>query len=146
MENLKNIQVLQKGLEHERDKLRFEFSKVTQMIAKRRATITKITQYQKEYANPSHLMTSRETPALAINLNLFSAKIFAMIAAEQMEVVKLENIKSSMLQSLHKLEQKIQLMSVFETRAHSKQHERIQKQESRLQDDLASTTNARGDL
>jgi hypothetical protein len=51
MENLKNIKIIKKSYDLDRQKFVYEIHKVNNLIARREATIQKITSYKKEYTN-----------------------------------------------------------------------------------------------
>ena len=145
MENIKNIQIIKKSFDQERKKYLYEITKVNNLIAKREATIRKISAYQNEYTNKDNLVLSRTIPTLSRNIDLFTGKIADIIEIEKIEIQKLERMKVSMVTKIGNIDHKIKLMNHFEERAKLEKAVQVEKSDQRELDDLASTAHLRGD-
>ncbi|MDR3476546.1 MAG: hypothetical protein P4M14_00765 [Gammaproteobacteria bacterium] len=144
MENLKNIQIIKKSYDLERKKFVFEMHKVNNLIARREATIQKITAYKKEYTHQDNLKLSKSIPALSKNIDMFTAKIDGIIDIEKVEIEKLMKIKSSIISKIASIDHKIKLMGHFEEKAKAAKALKIEKSEQTSLDDLSSTMRLRG--
>jgi flagellar biosynthesis chaperone FliJ len=144
MENLKNIKIIKKSYDLDRQKFVYEIHKVNNLIARREATIQKITSYKKEYTNDDNLQLSKSIPVLSKNIDLFTAKIDAIIDAEKVEIEKLHRIKSSIMTKIVSLDDKIKLMGHFEDKANATKALKMEKADQTSLDDLSSTMHLRG--
>ena len=137
MDNLRQIQIIQKAMEGELKLLRGELAKLNDRIQRKQANIRKISDYQKEYAESDKLNTSRETPLLHTNLYSFSKKIMAIVALEEIELNRLISQREILLQKMTKVDLKIKIMQHFENRVLKKVVSLQDKAEERQHDDLA---------
>jgi flagellar biosynthesis chaperone FliJ len=143
MQNLQQVKTIHKALELEKNKILSELAKLNDRINKKSATITKISAYQKEYANGENLQTSLITPLLHKNLYSFSKKILAIIAKEEIELNILKSQREVINQRVMKIDLKIKIMGHFEARVLKKIATLQERSEQCMLDDLVSTKDMR---
>lgn len=145
MKNLGQIKVVNKVLENDRKNFLLELGQVNQMIQKKMANIQKIRSYRSEYTNKDHLQLTKSIPALNQNLEHFTQKISDLINKEELEIVKLQRSRQSLLKTIEQLDNKISMMKTFEDRAKSEIRMKKERIEQANLDDLASNKKTRGE-
>lgn len=145
MKNIRQIQTISGALHHERQRFMSEFIKTNLLIQKKLSIIAKIISYQDEYANGKSLQVSRVVPVLHKNLHEFSKNITKLIAAEEIEINKLSVISKALSERLRNIDRKIELMSLFENRAHKEKHDREETNDQRLADEISTHKSAEKD-
>jgi flagellar biosynthesis chaperone FliJ len=143
MQNLQQIKTIHKALELERHRILSELAKLNDRINKKSANITKISAYQKEYANGENLQTSLITPLLHKNLYSFSKKILVIIAKEESELNILKSQRDGINQRVMKMDLKIKIIEHFEARVLKKALTLQERSEQSMLDDLASIKSMR---
>lgn len=144
MRDIRQIQLISKALIKEKEKNLHELAKINLSIEKKIATITKMEIYQKEYANSENLTLSRCVPALNKNLYLFSKTIADVIYQAEIEVINMKKIRASLLSSIEEIDNKINLMNVFDDRIKREAQTKADKLEQTGLDDLSSIRHIRG--
>ncbi len=144
MRDISQIQVITGALSKEKDKYLHELGRINASIEKKIATINKMQAYQNEYDNSENLQLSRTVPALNQNIYMFSKVVFDVICQAETEVVSLKKIKDSLLETIKKIDNKIDLMNHFNDRLKFENKARSDKLEQSLLDDLVATERSRG--
>lgn len=144
MDNIKQIQVVSKALNKEKDKFLFELARTLNLIEKKHSLIKKMSDYLKDYFDESNLQKSKLVPTLAKNLNSFSLQIENVIAQTEGEIVRLKRSSEVLMSKVQRIDQKINVMDVFANRIKSAKLYKAEKLEQSSIDDISSTKHLRG--
>jgi flagellar biosynthesis chaperone FliJ len=144
MKDIKQVKLITKALEKEKEKYVFEFGIAITAIERKKVLINQMIVYLKEYAVDGKLDLSRSIPALHKNLVLFSQQIEDVISKTEVEMDKLSKSKEIIAKKIEKVDQKITLMNNFEEQIKKANFEKSEKLEQSTLDDLSSIKHLRG--
>lgn len=140
MKNEGQINIINKSLQFERDKMLQELNRINIYLSRKIASMKKILSYRDEYTKGNKLKISRSVPALLCNLESFTSRIHSLLREEENEIEKAKGMQRTVIGKIEKLDQKIKLMNGY--RAEIKYAAMMEKEkiEQRLSDDLSSLT------
>lgn len=138
MKSLRQIEIITKILDAERDKHLAEIGRLNDAITKKIANIQRIQSYQKEYSDSNNLRLSRTVPILSQNLESFTMKIADLIAKEYLEIDKFNQAKERVMKALNVIDGKISVMNNFANRIKNEMETQANKQEQAIIDDLSN--------
>lgn len=138
MNNLRQILVITKALEKEKEQHMHELSKTNLNIDKKKMLVDKMSIYLADYFNDLNLKISKEVPNLHINLFNFAKQIEKVITKTNHEIQILEQSRSAYLTRVQKTDQKLKLMNVFEQRVKREKAMIAEKNEQLAIDDITS--------
>lgn len=137
MNDLKQIRIIEKALNKEKEHYFFELSRLNGSVEKKKLLIKKITSYLQEYQNENQLIISKSIPLLHKNLDLFINQMRGVIAQTEREIEHLKQNQLFLMKKIQMVEQKIKLMAHFEEKVLCKLKKRSEKIEQTAIDDMA---------
>ena len=143
MNDIHQIELITNSLLKEKEKYLFELEKINTSIKNKLSMIDKMKSYQDDYLNNSNLMLSKSIPVLHKNINFFVKRINVVISQAESEISSLGKMKISILESVEKINRKIDLMDVFAKKSKSALKMQEEKREQNTLDDLSSTIKQR---
>lgn len=135
--SLKQIQIIIRKFEYEKNKLMNSIAKLNFNIQKKELGINRLKSYQQEYNKDSTLALSKSVPSLNTNLDKFSIKIHDLMATEEAEIKRLEESKKILIQKYEELNNQVRIMGEMELKAKAEIAKASDKVEQKRLDDLA---------
>lgn len=137
MENLKQIGLISKALNKQRERYLFEISKVNSLIKLKQDLVVKMISYLSEYVADGHLSSTKSNPALLKNFEAFLQQIHAVIVKTENEIQDLIKLRADWLSKLQASDGKISVMDHFEDRTIKRNNEKQSKHEQLTIDDMS---------
>lgn len=143
MKDLKQIKLISESLENEKKKYLNELMKITSAIENKLLMIQKMVDYKSDYFSDNNFKISKSVPGLNKNINLFVKKIDDVVQKTYAEIENLKKMRTSLLETVAKIDQKLDVMTIFEGKSREEIRQREEKQEQLVTDDIVSTIDLR---
>lgn len=142
MKKINQIQLIEKSLKNERDKMVFDLSNLMSQLNKKKNIIDNMNAYINDY-NGAALPLSKSVPSLSINFNIFINKISNAILKTEEEVNFILEAKLKIIEKISKLDAKLALMEVFNKKIKLAMNEKEKKEEQIILDDISAIKHLR---
>ncbi len=139
MKDLRQIQVIQQALIKQKEKILALIVRINDMINKKHDAIKKMLSYQNDYASNDRFNLTKSIPALNKNLDSFYKKLNQIILMEENEISALEKKREERFREIEKIDQKISLMTQFESNKKQEIAYEDERSNQKMMDDLTST-------
>lgn len=139
MKDLRQIQVIQQALTKQKEKVLSLVARINDMINKKQDAIKKMLSYQNDYASSDRFNLTKSIPVLNKNLDSFHKKLNQIILMEESEINELEKKREERFREIEKIDQKMSLMTQFETNKKQEIEYENERSNQKMIDDLTST-------
>ncbi len=139
MKDPHQIKVITDSLNKEKEKYMHELMRINSLLTNKQSMAEKMQLYLNDYLNNKNLTVSKSIPGLHNNITQFVKKMNSVINQAEFEVETILQIRTSVLEIIEKINQKIDLMNIFDKKVKVDQIKKNEKQEQNVIDDLAAT-------
>jgi|GEM_PF-3535962 len=143
MKDMRQIKILENSIKCEKKKYLSELSKINSKINTKQSLIKKMQSYQFDYLNSNNFNLSKSMPGLHGNMRMFIKKIDNVINHTESEIIMLEKMKLSLLDTIGNLDKKLNLMLSFEEKLNADSALKELRSEQLMIDSIAATRNKR---